>query len=398
MPLIELLSDKNVWERFYRYKASLECPKRFTKELRAFIDAERYLPVCESVRRGESFPLPRKTVISKQFSEKKRTVYTYPEPENTVLKLLTYLLSREYDGIFSDGLYSFRPRRTAKDAIRKLATAPGMEKMYAYKADVSDYFNSVPIEKLLPVLEKTLRNDPGTYAFLSRLLREERVLSGGRELIERKGIMAGTPLSAFYANLYLAEMDEFFEHTGMLYARYSDDIVVFDDSPEKVHAHAQSVRGFLDDKGLAINEKKEFFFAPSEGWSFLGFDYRQGVTDIAASSLDKIKHKMRRKARALERWQKRNALSGEKAAKAFIRIFNRKLFESPEDSELSWCRWYFPLINTDESLKVIDHYAQDCVRFLATGTRTKARFNLRYEDMKRLGYRSLVNAYYGFEG
>ena len=107
---------------------------------------------------------------------------------------------------------------------------------------------------------------------------------------------------------------------------------------------------------------------------------------------------MRRKTRALERWQKRNALSGEKAAKAFIRIFNRKLFESPDDSELSWCRWYFPLINTDESLKAIDHYAQDCVRYLATGTRTKARFNLRYDDMKRLGYRSLVNAYYGFEG
>ena len=43
-----------------------------------------------------------------------------------------------------------------------------------------------------------------------------------------------------------------------------------------------------------------------------------------------------------------------------------------------------------------DLYAQDCLRYLLSGKRTKARFNVRYEDLKALGYRSLVNAYYDF--
>ena len=70
------------------------------------------------------------------------------------------------------------------------------------------------------------------------------------------------------------------------------------------------------------------------------------------------------------------------------------LFENTSDSELTWTRWFFPVITTDESLREIDLYAQDCLRFLIRGKRTKARFDARYEDLKRLGYRSLVNEYY----
>ena len=118
--------------------------------------------------------------------------------------------------------------------------------------------------------------------------------------------------------------------------------------------------------------------------------------DVAPASVKKLKAKMRRKSRALARWRDRNGLEGEKAARAFIRIFDRKLFENPIDNELTWTYWFFPVITTAKSLNEIDRYAQDCVRFLMSGKRTKARFLVRYEDMKALGLRSLVHAYYDF--
>ena len=120
MSLLDKLSERESWERFYEYKLSLACPKRFAGELRRFIDEKRYLPICEGINAGGDFPLPRKSVISKTGSDKKRTVYTYPGDENTVLKLLTWMILRKYDGIFSRNLYSFRPGRTAKDAVRDL--------------------------------------------------------------------------------------------------------------------------------------------------------------------------------------------------------------------------------------------------------------------------------------
>jgi ABC-type amino acid transport system permease subunit len=55
---------------------------------------------------------------------------------------------------------------------------------------------------------------------------------------------------------------------------------------------------------------------------------------------------------------------------------------------------FFPLITTDCSLHEIDLYAQQCIRTLSTGKHTKGAFNFRYEDMKTLGYITLVNRYY----
>ena len=76
--------------------------------------------------------------------------------------------------------------------------------------------------------------------------------------------------------------------------------------------------------------------------------------------------------------------------------FKSKLLENAGDNDLTWSAWFFSVINTTESLKKIDAYALDCIRYLATGKRTKARFNLRYEEIKAMGYRNLVNTYYSF--
>lgn len=394
MSLLDVINDPQCWEAFYAYRTGLLRGSTQEQALRDYIDRRDYAAVWERISRGEPFPLPRRAAISKLQAGKKRIVYTYPEPENTALKLLTWQLLRRYDGLFAAELYSFRPNRNAKTAIHQLTSEPQIRQMYAYKADVSNYFNSVEPERFLPLLCRTLRDDPALYRFLSALLTEPRVKSGTGVIEERKGIMAGTPQSAFFANLYLSDVDARFHDAGVLYARYSDDIILFAPTAEETAAHAETLRAMLRGKGLELNPEKEVFTTPEEGWSFLGFRYREGRIDIAAVTQRKLKAKMRRKTRSLARWRDRNGKSGEQAAKAFIRIFNRKLLECPRDSTLSWAYWFFPVITTAESLAEIDRYAQDCLRVLISGTRTKRRFNVRYETLKKLGYRSLVHAYY----
>ena len=398
MSLLKLLRDEKTWNEFYAYKTSL-VQGGDTKALRDFIDRREYELVCDAIEKGEPFPLPARKEISKMSTAKKRVVYTYPQRENTVLKLLTYLLLRKYNDIFEYSLFSFRPGKTAKEAVRTLRRRAGTDRMYSYKVDISDYFNSVPVDRLLPMLEETLGEDRELFTFLSGLLTESSVISKGNIITEdRKGIMAGTPLSAFYANLYLKDMDSYFTQKGRIYARYSDDVIIFSDSREAALQDAAAVREYLAGKGLGVNESKEVISAPEEGWTYLGFYCGHGRTDIAPATIKKLKGKMRRKAKALRRWADRNDVSGERAAKAFIRIFNRKLLEGPHDNELTWSCWFFSVIDTTDSLKEIDHYAQEQIRFLLSGTRTKARYNYRYEDLKRLGYKNIVNAYYKYSG
>ena len=394
MSLIDKLFEKSSWEKFYDYKTGLRCSKRFTKELRAFIDAEAYLKYEDAIRTCEGLPLPSKSIISKMSSQKKRTVYKYPYDFNMVLKLLTYLTLRKYDSIYTPCLYSFRPGVCAKDAIMNITHTKNIHSMYSYKVDVSDYFNSIPVPKMAEALEQTVTDDDKLLAFMKALLCEERALIGDSEVREQKGIMAGTPIASFYANLYLKDLDEWFYERRILYARYSDDIIVFAQSEEELASYKNVVLEHLNSKGLTVNPDKEVFGTPADGFCFLGIEAKNGKIDIAPASVVKLKQKMRRKARALGRWYHRKGLDGAKAAAAFIRIFNHKLLEVNEDSDLTWSLWFFPVITTPKSLHVIDLYAQDLLRYLISDTHTKSRYNVRYEDLKELGYKSLVNEYY----
>lgn len=394
MSLTDKLFDKSTWERFYAYKSSLKCSKRFKKELREYIDSEKFLSYESAVRSLEGIPLPSKSVISKMSSQKKRTVYKYPYDFNMILKLLTYLTLRKYDHIYSPDLYSFRPGICAKDAIMSICRTEDLHKLYSYKIDVSNYFNSIPVDLICEELDKTITDDLPLLNFMKSLLCEPYVLFEGEKITEQKGIMANSPIASFYANLYLKDLDEWFGSRGILYARYSDDIIVFAKSEDEIEQYKKVILDTLKDKGLSVNPDKEFYGRPEDGFTFLGVEVKNGDIDIAPASVVKLKGKMRRKARALERWRRRENLDGTKAASAFIRIFNHKLLEVNDDSDLTWSLWFFPVITTSKSLHEIDLYAQELIRYLISGTHTKSRFNVRYDTLKELGYRSLVNEYY----
>lgn len=395
MDMLHMLSCPSVWQRFVEYKREGgHLSRKDMLALEQFVQECKYLPVAEHIQNGGAFAPPRKSEISKMSSGRKRIVYTYAEAENWVLKLLTHLLQRKYDHLFASNLYSFRPRKGVREAVTRLTHRANIRQMWSYKVDISNYFNSIPVERLLPLLRDTLRDEPGVYLFLESILRNPLVNDHGTLLPEEKGIMAGTPISTFLANLYLAHMDHYFAAQGVLYARYSDDIILFAADEETLEMNIARIHQYLSGAGLTINPAKEARTAPGEMWTFLGICYHDGIVDVAPASVEKLKDKMRRKTRALVRWQARKGATGVHAAKAFVRVFNRKLFENPMEHELTWVRWYFPLINTTQSLKVIDEYSQSCIRYLATGKRTKAQYNFRYEEMKALGYVTLVNHYY----
>lgn len=395
MEIIRMLSDPSAWQRFFEHKcAGGHLSRQQEEDLREFIDSQQYLQPVQRIQAGSNFAPPKKASISKLHSDKKRIVYIYPREENYTLKFLTFLLQEKYDHLFAPNLYSFRPGTGVRHAINAITKHPGSRGMWCYKVDISNYFNSVPVENLLPVLASVLKEDMDIYHFLATLLTDDRVEDQGVIRQEKKGIMAGSPISTFLANLYLSDLDWEFHCKRILYARYSDDIILFASTESEREAYINTVQKALSSAGLSVNPSKELTAAPGEQWVFLGVSYLNGVIDVAPASVDKLKAKMRRKARALMRWKVKKQATGENAAKAFIRVFRRKLFSNDCEHELTWTRWYFPLITTADSLRVIDQYSQSCIRYLVTGTHTKAAYNCRYEDMKALGYVSLVHCYY----
>lgn len=392
----ETLFERDSWEEFYTFCLTNEHTRRseLTK-LRQFIDCGGFLPWAEKIRDGEAFPYPERAVLNKKGTAKKRVVFMFPDEAGIILKYFAFRL-HAFDGIFADNLYSFRVNRGVKRAVSDILSVPGLDTKYVYKLDIHDYFNSVDPEKIIPMLEKTLGEEQkGFVAFATAFLRNPYVTEGGKVLTEpNKGIMAGNPLSAFMANLFLSDMDWYFAKRGIPYARYSDDIIVFADSEEELTGYREEILRRLSERALTVNPKKVFHACPGETWDFLGITYRDGAVDVARASVEKLKGKMRRKAKALYRWKQKKGATDEQAIRAFLRHFNKKLYHNPDHSELTWARWFFPVITTDESLKELDAYLIANARYLVTGKHGKSNYNLRYETIRSYGFKSLVHAYY----
>ena len=397
MGLIDMLQDVRVWRAFLAYKVEKShlAPGEL-EEWESFIDSGAFRPLA--VRMAEPnfcFDPPKKRRINKTGSDKKRIVYQFGAEESRMLKLMAYLLYR-YDGCMPASCYSFRRTRGAHHAIRTLANTQGISEYYCYKLDISDYFNSIDIARLLPILREVLADDPPLYAFLARLLTADEAIEDSVLLHEKRGVMAGTPISPFLANLYLMELDRHFEALGVPYARYSDDMIVFAPTWETLIEYRAQLCSLLHRYGLAVNPKKEAFSVPHAGWEFLGVRYCDGEIDLSHATKEKLKGKLRRKARALRRWMCRKGATPEQAMRAYIRIFNKKFFECSDANELTWARWFFPLLTVDTGLKEIDAYMQQCLRYIPTGRYGKQNYRTGYGMLKECGYRTLVNAYYAY--
>ena len=391
------LSDHTSWEGYFCYKQEKHHLTRYEeRDLRNFIDNREYLAVAEKLKTGGHFSYPEKKCIRKMHTDKKRTVYIFPREENYVLKFMTFMLLRKYDHVFPDNLYSFRTGYGVRKAMERLLSDKKLNARYTYKVDISNYFNSINVPRMTAMLEEIMDDEPDILQLLESLLNDPYVIDNGSVISEEKGVMAGTPFAVFLANLYLTDLDRHFLHSGCEYARYSDDIIIFADTREELECRAETIRSMLNGFELSINEKKEVYSEPGQPWSFLGIEYHDGTVDVSPVSKEKLKAKIRRRARSIKRWQAKKDADGERAVKAFLRAMNRKFFDPDSSHELTWCRWYFPLINTDETLHEIDLYVQDWARYLAVGSHAKKRYSMHYDRLKELGYISLVNAYWKY--
>lgn len=388
--LLDQLSSKDVWLRFQRYKTDRnQLNKKELKQLETFIQEERYLRITGDL----SFSYPVRKQITKLGSSKKRIVYSYNEDETWVLKLLAYLLYR-YDDKISGNCYSFRRNMTAKTAFDRIRKIPDLNSRYVLKLDIHDYFNSIDVGQLLEMLKDIIDDDPTLYGFLKDILIQDRCICNGELIEEKRGAMAGVPLASFFANVYLLDLDGYFEEKGIPYFRYSDDMIIFFENEEQLRENESFLQDFFIRKKLALNEEKYHLSHPGEAWDFLGFTYRNGEIDLSDITIEKMKGKIRRKAMKLCREKKRKQLSYEKTARTMIRSFDQKFYDLTGHNDFTWIRFYFPVITSDKGLEEIDRYILEYLRYLYSGRHYKGNYVIRYETLKKLGYTPLKAEYY----
>lgn len=389
MSIVDFLIDESKWKSFLEYKNTKYIKTSEYKVLEDYINNKKYMNICGKIANNNySFSIPNKKYINKNNSNKKRIVYTYNKEENIILKMMQYLLN-EYDYLLCDNCYSFRRTLSSKKAFKYITNHS--ENKYGYKLDISNYFNSINTDILLKILKNKI--DDKDYNFFKKIITNKKVYDRGELIEENIGAIAGCPISCFLSNIYLSELDEYFKDD--IYARYADDIIIFDNDIESLNKKKEYIHNFLNTRYLTINKTKEEFIDKNQSFNFLGFNYNKGVISISPHTIYKMKKKLKRKAKRLRMWAGNKEISFDKGAIALINIFNYKFFYEKKNKELNWSIWYFPIINDINGLKEIDHYFESSIRYIIIGKfKNSNKWKVPYSKLKKLGYRSLVNEYY----
>ncbi len=142
---------------------------------------------------------------------------------------LKLILEPIFEADFQPGSYGYRPKRTAHEAVYRVAQAIDQRKTSVIDLDLRAYFDNVQHSLLLEKVARCVQDDD-----VMRLLKMILKATG------RKGVPQGGVVSPLLSNLYLNEVDRMLEkaiqttrqepYTRVQYARFADDMVILIDS------------------------------------------------------------------------------------------------------------------------------------------------------------------------
>ena len=394
----ELLQDIN-WEETYNKLMNKAYISKEDKEEITKLNMLYKEQIVEQLISGEyEWSIPEKIEIAKQGSKKKRIVYKYNTTDRYILGVLYRAISRVYNNQFSNLCFSYKKGQSTSSAIwaikeNKLSNEIGV------KVDIHSYFNSVSRERVTELINEWFPG--GLNKSIKKLMLDDKVYFHGQLINEWKSLVPGCALGSFFANACLKEVDEHFENLNITYARYSDDIILFDKTEEDVQRHLDYIIKSIGEYGLTMNPDKYTFFKENEAVEYLGLRIREdGKIDIANHAKQKIKKQVHRWCRKERVEIEKGNTTFEKAARGILRRFNYKnmICSLTGDNTFGWCGYSFKYITTKDSLKEIDLYVKDCIRALKTGKHNKANYKaVSEEEFNSLGFTSLVTMYHTYK-
>lgn len=186
-----------------------------------------------------------------------------------------------FEADFEEHSYGFRPKRSAHDAITKIKEHLKSGKTEVYDADLSKYFDTIPHDKLMIVLNERIK-DQRLLKLIKKWLKapvyDEGQYTGGKN--NKVGTPQGGVISPLLSNLYLHLLDKIVNMTTSIFkrlqiamVRYADDFVLMG---KKLKEEAlDKLRKVLDRMELKLNEEKsQQLNAKETPFNFLGFVFR----------------------------------------------------------------------------------------------------------------------------
>lgn len=222
----------------------------------------------------------RRKEIPKEGGTKVRVLGIPSIRDRVVQGALKLILEPIFEADFQPGSFGYRPKRTAHEAVQRVAEGIVRYKTRVIDIDLRAYFDNVRHDRLLAKVARRV-NDADVMHLLKMILK-----AAGKQ-----GVPQGGVISPLLSNIYLNEVDQMLErakevtrhgkYTYLEYARYADDLVILVDAFPRhdwlLRAADKRLREELAKLHVEVNEAKSQIVDLTKGGSFdfLGFAFRR---------------------------------------------------------------------------------------------------------------------------
>lgn len=232
--------------------------------------------------------------VFKVFEPKERLIMALPFYDRVIQHAIVNIIEPIFEKRFVFHSYACRKDKGAHAAsdtlsrwLYNLQIKQG-KKIYAIKADIHHYFQSIDHEVLKQEVRRYI-SDKAVLKLLDHIIDHNGIYPDG------VGIPVGNLTSQLFANVYLNILDHYIKHNLHVhyYIRYMDDFIILGEDPAELKELLQQIDAFIEERLHLHLNPKTTIIAAKNGVDFVGYRHFPAFRILRKGATRRIKKLLR---------------------------------------------------------------------------------------------------------
>lgn len=367
--ILQMFFEPGRWEYAIAKGVGKDVPKNWLYQL---CKPEVRVAMYQAIKSGQYEIAPPHTAqIPKDVPGEFRTVYVNEPADRVLLSIANDLLFELMPDYVHPRCKSYLKGvgcgRIVQEMSRAICeTEPDADGFIGWKADLSKYFDSVPIEFIDAAFDgvEQRHGESALISVLRKYYHSDIYIDGETKKVESKyqSLKQGCSVASWLADVVLYHIDEKIAALDVYFVRYSDDIGC-------IGPDARKAMKVLEDElarmRMTLNPKKVEWLDRDHWFKFLGYSIKGASISLSSTRIKTFQKEIEARTvrhRTIRTFKGERPWTSERALNAV----NRYLYHGDGRGH-SWATQVLSVVNVRRDIDTLNCFIMDALRAVHTG-------------------------------